>query len=78
MTHAPEPPGDLTDPDASSLVIRAKWTIDGAETLEDAARMAEKFAASLRGLASEGYELDGPVQDDYGWARRHGKSGGTA
>lgn len=54
----------------STLVIRAKWSIDGAASLEDAAVMAEGFAAYLRELAREGYELTGPVDDDYEFARK--------
>lgn len=54
----------------SELVIRAKWSIDGATSLEDAAVKAGGFAAYLRGLAAEGYELTGPVDDDYGFARK--------
>lgn len=54
----------------SELVIRAKWSIDGATSLEDAAVKAGEFAAYLRELAGEGYELTGPVNDDYGFARK--------
>jgi hypothetical protein len=58
----------------STLVIRAKWSIDGATSLEDAAVKAGEFAASLRELAAEGYELTGPVEDDYGFARKRERS----
>jgi len=54
----------------STLVVRAKWSIDGATSLEDAAVKAGEFAAYLRGLAAEGYELIQPVEDDYGFARK--------
>ena len=56
----------------STLVIRAKWSIDGATSLEDAAVKAEEFAAYLRELAAGGYELTKPVEDDYGFARKGG------
>ena len=58
----------------NEILIRAKWLIDGAASLEDAAAKAEKFAAYLRELASEGYELTQPVEDDYGFARKAGDS----
>lgn len=51
-------------------IIRAKWTIDGAETLEEAAIKAGGFAACLRELAAGGWELTGPVEDDYGFIRK--------
>lgn len=54
----------------STLVIRAKWSIDGATSLEDAAVRAGEFAAYLRDLAGEGYELTGPVENDCGFARK--------
>jgi hypothetical protein len=53
--------------DDDELIIRAKWTIDGAVTLEEAAAKSEEFAASLRQLAAEGWELRRPVADDYGF-----------
>jgi hypothetical protein len=52
------------------LIIRAKGTIDEAATLEEAAVFAETFAAYLRQLAADGWELAGPVTGDYGFARK--------
>ena len=46
-------------------LIRAKWTIDGATTLAEAAVMAREFADELQRLHNEGYALREPVQDDY-------------
>lgn len=51
-------------------IIRGKWTLDGAKTLEEAAVAAERTADSLRKMAAEGYELTAPVNDDYGLARK--------
>lgn len=48
-------------------IVRAKWSIDGAATLEEAARMSEAFAAELRQLAADGMELEAPVENDYGY-----------
>ena len=47
--------------------IRAKWTIDGAATLAEAAGKARAFADRLQRLHDEGYLLRGPVEDDYGF-----------
>jgi hypothetical protein len=58
-------PGAIARDD--EIIIRAKWTIDGAATLEEAAAKSEEFAASLRRLAAEGWELTGPVTGDYGF-----------
>ena len=47
--------------------IRAKWSWDGATTLEEAALLAEEAAVRLRALAAAGWQLDGAVEDDYGF-----------
>ena len=54
------------DLDEKTLVIRAKWTMDGAKTIEEAARKMEIYAEWLRNLKAKGWELEGPVEDDYG------------
>ena len=46
---------------------RAKWTTDGAKTLEEAAQKLEESAAYLRELARDGCELRDEVVDDYGF-----------
>jgi hypothetical protein len=46
--------------------IRAKWTMDGAATLSEAARMLRDFADHLEELEREGWQLIEPVSDDYG------------
>ena len=52
------------------LVIRAKWSLDGATTLAEAAEMARELADNLETLEREGWQLDAPIQDDYGFAHR--------
>ena len=47
--------------------IRAKWTIDGAKTLAEAATMLRARADELDKLDKEGWTLEGPVDDDYGF-----------
>ena len=47
--------------------VRAKWTIDGAKTLAEAAQKAREFADFLQGLHDEGYVLRDEVTDDYGF-----------
>lgn len=57
------------DPEKETIV-RAKWTIDGAKTLEEAAQKSEAFATELRRLAKDGWELTAPVSDDYGFCEK--------
>lgn len=54
----------------SETVIRAKWSMDGATTLAEAAEKLRAFAGELDGMAAKGYELTRPVDDDYGFAAR--------
>lgn len=49
--------------------IRAKWVMDGATTLAEAAERLERFAADLRSAHDNGWTLTAPVQDDYGFLR---------
>lgn len=52
------------------IVLRAKWAMDGAETLAEAAQLLRLFADELDALASAGFHLMGPVADDHGFAHR--------
>lgn len=54
------------DAEEYDLWVRAKWTIDGATTLAEAAQKAREFADWLQGLHDEGYVLREAVADDYG------------
>jgi hypothetical protein len=55
-----------------SEVIRAKWSMDGAKTLKEAAEMLRSFAQYVEDLESDGYQLVDPVSDDYGFYRKIG------
>ena len=53
-----------------SETIRAKWIMDGATTLSEAASKLEAFAKELRKLESQDWQLTQPVQDDYGFVEK--------
>ena len=59
----------LTDDEDAGFddIIRAKWCMDGAETLGEAASMLRSFAEYLELLESQGWQLKAPVEDDYGF-----------
>src|SRR5438034_1322410 len=59
--------------DFGYLFIRARWTMDGARTLTDAARRIRDRAETLDHLARAGFELDQPVNDDYAFIVRPGE-----
>lgn len=52
----------------TSVSIRGKWILDGAQDLAEAAEMARAYADYLDNLQEEGYVLRNPIEDDYGFA----------
>lgn len=53
--------------ETSRDTIRAKWVMDGATDLFEAALALTTFARSLLDLHDQGWRLEGPVTDDYGF-----------
>jgi hypothetical protein len=47
--------------------IRAKWTMDDATTLAEAAAKLRERADELDQMHREGWTLDGPISDDWGF-----------
>lgn len=64
------PEFDKNEDYGDELTIRAKWSIDGATTLGEAADMLRKFALWLECTAAEGWELVDPIQEDYGFCHK--------
>lgn len=54
-------------------LIRGRWVFEGAETMADVVRMLREEADKLAEWADKGWELRGPVEDDYGILRRTGR-----
>jgi len=52
---------------AEQEIIRAKWLYDGAATLAEAAAMLRAEADRLEHLGKDGWTLEQPVEDDYGF-----------
>jgi len=59
-----------------SEIIRAKWTMDGATTLPEAAAKLREKATELDALHAGGYRLAWPVDDDYGTVLAPGEEPG--
>ena len=51
-------------------IIRAKWIMDDATTLHEAAGMLRAEADRLERLHAEGWRLERPVEDDYGFLHK--------
>lgn len=56
-----------TEITTEEVVVRAKWSMEGAKTLGEAAQMLRQRALDLEGLENDGWQLKGPVEDDYGF-----------
>jgi len=50
--------------------IRAKWLMDGARTLGQAAKQLREYADQLERLERDGWQLTQPIDDDYGFIQR--------
>ena len=50
---------------ATSNSVRAKWCMDGAGSIEEAAQMLEAYAAYVRGLSKDGWYAGGDSDCDY-------------
>lgn len=51
--------------ETGNVLLRAKWTMDGARTLAEAAKQVRALATEIEELSQEGFELGAPVEDDY-------------
>jgi hypothetical protein len=59
--------------DFGYLFIRARWTMDGARTLVEAAERFRDRAETLEQLARVGFELDQPAENGFAVAVRPGE-----
>lgn len=60
---------DDTDTDTDTDIIRAKWMMDDAGTLSQAAEKLRDMAGWLEELERAGWQLVEPVRDDYGFIK---------
>ena len=51
-------------------IIRAKWIMDGATTLQEAREKVLAFATYLDEMDKEGYILVDTIDDDYGFVKK--------
>jgi hypothetical protein len=65
--------GDHTEEDENDerdeYILRAKWTIDGAATLDEVVDKLHAFIDHVKSLKEQGWELTRVVDDDYGFLR---------
>ena len=51
-------------------IIRAKWMFDGCSTLDAIIKRLQEHIVYIEELKSEGWQLTGPVEDDYGFMKK--------
>jgi RecJ-like exonuclease len=61
---------DHKDEDEEEIIIRAKWVMDGAATLDEAIQKLNEYSNYLEELKNQGYELCDPIEDDYGFLQK--------
>lgn len=61
--------GAVEEPQDSHELLRAKWLLDGASTLEEAAQRLRAEAVRLERLHADGYTLAEVIEEDRGWIR---------
>lgn len=67
MTEQVTETGLDDEPEDNMEIIRAKWKMDDAATLPEAAAKIRAFADELDKLHRDGYRLEQPIADDYGF-----------
>lgn len=58
------------DDDDNTIGIRFKWLADNAETIDDIMACLQREMLWYQRMKQEGWELIGPVRDDYGFLRK--------
>jgi len=51
-------------------IIRGKWCMDGAKTIDEAIEKLHEMIEYLKELKQEGWELIDEIDDDYGFLRK--------
>ena len=60
-------PEDQSEVEEENICIRAKWSMDDSNTIDEAIEKLKDFIEYLKSLKNEGWELREPIQDDYGF-----------
>jgi len=55
------------------MSLRAKWCLDGANTLDDCVDKLKEFIEYIQILKDDGWELIDSINDDWGFLRQHQK-----
>lgn len=56
--------------DKTNSIIRAKWCMDSAKTLDECIEKLHAYISYIQALKQDGWELTQPVEDDYGFIRK--------
>ena len=76
MCKAPETESDsateseVEDDFENSVLIRAKWSLDGSKTINDIIEKLYEQIEYFKKMKEDGYELIDEINDDYGYAKK--------
>lgn len=68
--ETPSDSSSVLSSDSDTEILRAKWMFDGAKTLDEVITCLEKQIEYIKALQEDGWELTGPVDDDYGFMKQ--------
>jgi hypothetical protein len=52
------------------MVLKSKWALDGCKSLDDVIERSYELIEYYKELKKEGWELEGPIEDDWGFLKR--------
>lgn len=61
---------DIEKRDEKTSIVTAKWTINGAKILTEAANKLRAYADELQQMEKNGWQLTGTVEGDYGFIEK--------
>ena len=72
MCQTPQETPDSTDEDEweNTVTIRAKWSYDGAKTIDEIIERLHEQIEHFTQMKAEGWELISEIQDDWGHAKQ--------
>lgn len=56
--------------DENLMTMRAKWSLDDCATLDEVVEQLQHLIEYYKTLKNEGWELESPIRDDYGFLRK--------
>lgn len=56
--------------DENRTILRSKWNLDGCSNLDEVVERTHELIEYYKKLKTDGWELEGPIDDDWGFLVR--------